>query len=68
MYVPNHPAAWQLPHQGIVITLLPLFSPPPPDILLDARIWRGNDLFFLPDLGIHVTEYPQSWSLWAVTS
>ena len=57
MDVPYHTAAWRLPHQGIVITLLPLFSPPPPYILLDTGIWRGNDLFFLPDLGIHVTEY-----------
>ena len=27
MDVPYHTAAWRLPHQGIVITLLPFFSP-----------------------------------------
>ena len=42
-HVPYHTAAWRLPHQGIVITLLPLFSPPPPYIILDAmRVYGGE--------------------------
>ena len=49
-------AAWWLQNQGIVLTLLPLLSSPHRYILLNAGIWRGNYLFFLPDLGIHVKE------------
>ena len=44
-----------LPRQGIVLTLLSLLPSPHRCIKRSASIWRGNDLFFLADLGIHGT-------------